>query len=111
PLRNQQRPGLGPDNGADLGVTARSQNIVGIRKKPRDTNGTSALIDLPVGKIKLAGVWIRRAVRQNQLEPQFLVRCRAADFRGKAFSPRQILWLSDREINLDRIHRRNGGDD
>src|SRR3984885_5978515 len=58
-LRNKQRPRLGSDYGADFGVTTRSQNIVRIRKKSRNSNCTGALIDLPVGKIKFAFVWIR----------------------------------------------------
>src|SRR5580692_257017 len=50
-LRNQQRPGLGSNYGTDFGVTARSQNIVRIRKEPCDSYRTGALVDLPVGKI------------------------------------------------------------
>src|ERR1700731_3288664 len=57
-LRNKQRPRLGSDYGADFAVTTGPQNIVRIRKKPRNSNCAGALIDLPVGKIKLAFVWI-----------------------------------------------------
>ena len=37
-LRNKQRPGLGSDYRANFGVTAGSQNIVRIRKKPGKSN-------------------------------------------------------------------------
>src|SRR5690242_13518584 len=50
---------------------------------------------------------IRRAVRQHKLDPQsFLVRSRAC-FRGEAFSESEILRLSHREIDFDRVNRRN----
>src|SRR3954447_3626951 len=52
---------------------------------------------------------VRRAVRQHKLDPQiFLVRSRTC-FRGEAFSESEILRLSHREINFDRIQRRNSG--
>src|SRR5215469_1412914 len=52
---------------------------------------------------------IRRAVRQHKLDPQsFLVRSRTC-FRGEAFSESEILRLSHREINFDRVNRRNSG--
>src|ERR1700693_107624 len=57
-LRNKQRPRLGSDYGAHFAVTAGSQNIVRIRKKPRNANGAGPPSALPVGKIKLPFVRI-----------------------------------------------------
>src|SRR5579864_3231092 len=51
---------------------------------------------------------IRRAVRQHKLDPQsFLVRSRAC-FCGEAFPESEILRLSHREINFDRVDSRYG---
>src|ERR1700756_1052008 len=69
-LRNQQRPRLRPDDSADFGIAAGSQNIVWIGKEPGDSNRTGGLVHLAIGKIKLSLVGIRGAARQNQLKPQ-----------------------------------------
>ena len=46
---------------------------------------------------------------QHKLDPQsFLVRSRTC-FRGQAFSESEILRLSHREINFDRVNSRNRG--
>src|SRR5436190_17102964 len=50
---------------------------------------------------------IRRAVRQHKLDPQsLLIRSRTC-FRGESFSESEILGLSHREINFDRVNSRN----
>src|SRR5215470_7244571 len=50
---------------------------------------------------------IGRAVRQHKLDPQsFLVSSRTC-FRGESFSESEILRLSHREINFDRVNSRN----
>src|SRR5579863_86100 len=58
PLRNQQRPRLGPYYRPDFGIAAGSQNIVWIRKEPGDSNRSGGLVYLAVGKIKLSFVGI-----------------------------------------------------
>src|SRR5215831_6618029 len=52
---------------------------------------------------------IRRAVRQHKLDPQsLLIRSRTC-FRRESFSESEILRLSHREIDFDRVNRRNSG--
>src|SRR5438477_5118599 len=52
---------------------------------------------------------IPRTVRQHKLDPQsLLIRSRTC-FRGEAFSESEILRLSHREINFDRVNSRNRG--
>src|ERR1700733_2834133 len=68
-LRNQERAGLFADHSPHLAVAARSQNIVWVGEKSGDTNRAGGLVHLAVSKIKSSFVRIRRAFRQNQLEP------------------------------------------
>src|ERR1700729_364307 len=58
PLGNKQGSRLGPDYRADFAIAAGSQNIVWIGKEPRDSNRSSGLVHLAVGKIKLSFVRI-----------------------------------------------------
>src|SRR5271169_3751878 len=54
PLRNKQRPRLGPDNRTDFGIAAGSQNIVWIGKESGESNRSGGLVHLAIGKIKLS---------------------------------------------------------
>src|ERR1700728_433509 len=58
PLGNKQGPRLGPDYRADFTIAAGSQDIVWIGKEPGDSNRSSGLVHLAVGKIKLSFVRI-----------------------------------------------------
>src|SRR5262249_43426540 len=98
---------LDVDEYPHFGITARPQDVVGVREQCGDADCSSALIHLAIGEIKRSQMRIRRAVRQHKLDPQsFLVRSRTC-FRGEAFSESEILGLSHREINFDRVNRRN----
>src|SRR5262249_12078227 len=98
---------LDVDEYPHFGITARPQDVVGVREQCGDADCSSALIHLAIGEIKRSQMRIRRAVRQHKLDPQsFFVRLRTC-FRGESFSESEILGLSHREINFDRVNSRN----
>src|SRR5205085_71716 len=67
------------------------------------------LINLPVGHEEAALLRMRRAIREHQLQLQISV-CRVPFTLNRVTSCIvEILLLAEREIDLDRIHRRDGG--
>src|SRR6516162_6345939 len=97
---------LDVDEYSHFGITARPQDVVGVREQCGDADCSSALIHLAIGKIKRSQTRIRRAVRQHKLDPQsLLIRSRTC-FRRESFSESEILRLSHREINFDWVDSR-----
>jgi hypothetical protein len=80
------------------------------REQAREADGARPHVHLAVCKIELAFLRIGGAIGQNQLEG-VLAEVGLAQFRRrKAALKIEIFLLADREVNLDRIERRDGRD-
>src|ERR1700733_520482 len=72
-LGNKQRSRLFADHSSYLAVASGPQNVVRVGEESGDSNRAGGLVHLPIRKIKPSLMWIHGPVRQNQLQPQFLV--------------------------------------
>src|SRR5262249_7092142 len=109
-LRHQKSIVLDANHGSNFPVATRTQNVAGVRKHARDTNRSGSFVHLTVSKVEPALVRVGCAVGENQLELQGPVRSEPAGLCREASAPVQVLWLSNGEVNLDRVYRRNRRD-
>lgn len=67
-LRHEQSAGLRADDRAHLRITSRPKHVIGIRKESGDADRPRTLIDLAIGKVEPALMFVSGSIGQDQFK-------------------------------------------